>query len=79
MANRSVGGTPARARRAGSFAQASGRYKRHWTGRLPRSVLSERLTATWQLACLPNGPQYGWATPTECWPFLGNPVPSTLQ
>src|SRR4051812_63898 len=27
-------------------------------------------TATWQLSCLPNWPQYWRATPAECAPFL---------
>jgi hypothetical protein len=39
-------------------------------GRLADTVLMDRLTATWQLSCLPTWPQYCRATPTECLPFL---------
>jgi len=35
-------------------------------GKLPRSVHSERLTATWQFSVFPSCPQYCRATPTEC-------------
>src|SRR6266478_2431638 len=48
-------------------------------GRLVLQVATDRLTATWQLSCLPNCPQYWCATPTECLPFLGKPVSSTIQ
>ena len=37
------------------------------------------LTATWQLSCLPNTPQYWRATPTECLPFFGKLVSSMIQ
>ena len=33
-------------------------------------MLMDRLTATWQLSCLPTWPQYCRATPTECLPFF---------
>ncbi len=38
-----------------------------------------KLTASWQLSCLPNCQQYWRATPTECLPFLRKPVSSTIQ
>src|SRR5688572_25072835 len=72
-------GIPAVARRSGSPAQASGRYRRQATGRLARSLASDSVTATWQLSCLPSWPQYWRATPTEWRPFLGMPVSSTIQ
>jgi len=49
------------------------------TGRLPRSLAIERLTATWQLSVLPSRPQYWRATPTECVPFFAYPVSSMIQ
>ena len=72
-------GTPARDRSAASSAQLSGRYIRHATGRLAVAVATDNETATWQLSCLPNCPQYCRATPTECRPFLGKPVSSTIH
>ena len=42
-------------------------------------VATERLTATRQFSCLPTCPQYCRATPTECLPFFGKPVSSTIQ
>ena len=35
-------------------------------------------TPCWQLASLPNAPQYCCCTPTECSPFFGKPLPSTI-
>lgn len=37
-------------------------------------LASDRVTATWQLSCLPIWPRYWRATPTECVPFLGMSV-----
>src|SRR5215469_3657711 len=48
-------------------------------GRLAASVATDSVTATWQLSCLPSCPQYWRATPTECRPFLGMPVSSTIH
>ena len=48
-------------------------------GRLPRSVAIDSDTVTRQLSCLPVWPQYCRATPTECFPFFGNPVSSKIQ
>ena len=48
-------------------------------GRLAASLATDKLMATWQLSCLPSWPQYWRATPTECRPFLGKPVSSTIQ
>ncbi len=48
-------------------------------GRLELHVATDRLTATRQLSCLPTCPQYCRATPTECLPFFGKPVSSTIQ
>jgi hypothetical protein len=48
VAKASVSGTPAFARRAGSLVHVSGRYSRHWIGRLPASLASDRLPAPWQ-------------------------------
>src|SRR5260370_42483872 len=48
-------------------------------GNLALHVATDRLTATRQLSCLPNCPQYWCATPTECFPFFGNPVSPTIQ
>src|SRR5215831_16290773 len=48
-------------------------------GRLASAVLSDKLTATRQFSCLPTWPQYCRVTPTECFPFFGNPVSSTIQ
>jgi hypothetical protein len=70
---------PVFCRRSRSSVQASGKYKRHAIGRLARQVLTDRLTATRQLSCLPNCPQYWRATPTECRPFFGKPVSSTTH
>ena len=36
-------------------------------------------TPSWQLAVLPNVPEYWRCTPTECSPSLGKPVSSTAQ
>jgi hypothetical protein len=38
-----------------------------------------RDTKDWQLSCLPNWPHHCRATPTECLPFLGNVVSSTID
>jgi hypothetical protein len=48
-------------------------------GRLAFHVATERLTAIWQLSCLPVCPQRCRATPTEWVPFPGRPVSSTIQ
>ena len=48
-------------------------------GKLALQVLTDKLTAAWQLSCLPIWPQYCRATPTECLPCLGNPVSSTIH
>jgi hypothetical protein len=50
---------------------------RSWGSRWP--FASDTLTATWQWSALPNGPQYWRATPTECRPFLGYAVSSTIH
>jgi hypothetical protein len=39
-------------------------------GRQADTVLLDRLTASWQLSCMPAWPQYCRATPTECLPFF---------
>ena len=62
-----------------SLAHTSGRYKRNEIGILDNSVVTERLTATRQLSCLPTCPQYCRVTPTECLPFFGKPVSSTTH
>jgi hypothetical protein len=72
-------GTPALARRFGSLAHASGRYSRQATGRLAAWLAIDSVTATWQFSCFPSSPQYCRATPTECLPFLGKLVSSTIQ
>lgn len=41
--------------------------------------LTDRLTATRQFSCLPTCPQYCRTTPTECVPFFGKPVSSTIH
>src|SRR3954453_17024575 len=46
---------------------------------MPPSLARDSDTATWQLSCLPNWPQYWRATPTEWVPFLGKPVSSRIQ
>ena len=66
-------------RRWRSSIQDSGRYRRYATGILAFSVVTERLTATRQLSCLPTWPQYCRATPTDSRPFFGNPVSSTTH
>src|SRR5579859_5353517 len=76
---RNLVGTLAFLRRSGSSTQACGRYRRQAIGRLAELLATDRLTATWQLSCLPSWPQYCRATPTEWLPFLGNPVSSTIQ
>ena len=43
-------------------------------GRLAWWLAIDSETTAWQLSCLPSWPQYRRATPTECLPFLGNPV-----
>ncbi len=43
------------------------------------SLASDTLTATWQFSCLPSTPQYWRATPTECCPFFGKAVSSTIH
>jgi hypothetical protein len=48
-------------------------------GRLARSVLTDKLTATRQFSCLPTCPQYWRVTPTEFSPFFTKPVSSTIQ
>ncbi len=57
-------------RRLRSLSHDSGKYRRNATGLLAFSVLTERLTATRQLSCLPTWPQYCRATPTDSRPFL---------
>ena len=78
MANATSGGTFAAARRAGSFAHASGRYSCQEIGSEASALATESETATWQLSCFPSSPQYCRATPTECGPFFGNPVSSRI-
>src|SRR5687767_16009654 len=65
------GGSPALRARSRSANQLSGTYKRQPSGQLSPSPLQCKLTATWQLAILPNAPQYCRATATECAPALG--------
>ena len=48
-------------------------------GRLACSAASDRVTAAWQLSCLPSWPQYCRPTPTEWVPILGLPVSLTIQ
>jgi transposase len=79
VANATDSGTPAARRRLASSHHSCGRYSRHAIGMLAAAVASDRLTATWQLSCLPSCPQYCRATPTECVPFLGVPVSSITQ
>ena len=40
---------------------------------------TERLTAGWQMSCLPSWLPYCRAAPTECLPCLGKPVSSMIQ
>src|SRR5215472_19339763 len=70
---------PAGSQRAASWHHTSGRYKRHAIGKLECHVLTDKLTATWQLSDLPVCPQYCRATPTECFPCFGKPVSSTIH
>jgi hypothetical protein len=79
VAKPTSGGTPALRRRTGSAAQSCGRYSRYATGRLAARLATDSDTATWQLSCLPSCPQYCRVTPTECRPFLGNPVSSMIH
>src|SRR5215471_4630329 len=72
-------GTPALARRASSLAHDCGKYNRYAIGKLAKSLAIDSETATWQLSCLPNCPQYCRATPTECLPFFGKPVSTTIH
>src|ERR1017187_4175492 len=67
------------ARLAGVSNQDSGRYSRHANGQLASHVLQCKLTATWQLATLPNVRQYCRATPTEASPALGKEVSSIIH
>src|SRR5262249_61576858 len=70
---------PAGSHRAASWPHTSGRYKRYAIGKLEYHVLTDKLTATWQLSDLPVCPQYCRATPTECFPCFGKPVSSTIH
>ena len=72
-------GTPARSWRARLLVQLSGRNSRNAsiTGTSPRANVSD--TMVWQLAVLPSAEAYCGATPTECVPFFGKPVSSTIQ
>src|ERR1035438_533530 len=72
-------GTSAFSRRSASSAHSLGRYRRYPIGRLELHVDTDRLTATRQFSCLPSCPQYWCATPTECFPFFGKPVSSTIH
>ena len=47
-------GTPACWQRLASWHHTSGRYNRQAIGRLAFHVLTDKLTATWQLSCLPT-------------------------
>ena len=67
------------ARRAGSCAQATGRYSVAPSSQARTPVQSATVTATWQLATLPSAPQYCRATPTECVPCLGKLVSSRIS
>ena len=62
-----------------SSPHTSGRYSRQAMGKLALQVLTDKLTAAWQFACLPIWPQYCRATPTEYLPCLGNAVSSTIH
>src|SRR5947209_16729287 len=79
VSNWIASGTPACFLRAWSSAHSCGKYNRQAIGRLTRLVLTDRLTATRQFSCLPTCPQYCRTTPTECVPFFGKPVSSTIQ
>src|SRR3954451_22475896 len=72
-------GTPAARQRARSSVHSFGKYRQKPSGELPRASVRCRLTAIWQFAVLPSVPEYWRATPTECSPFLGNPVSSMSQ
>ena len=72
-------GTPAAAQRPASEVHASGRYKR-WSARArPRGPTWARNAPAWQLAILPNAPQYCRATPTDLTPCLGKSLPSNTH
>ena len=47
-------GTPACQQRAASWHHTSGRYNRHAIGKLACHVLTDKLTAAWELSDLPN-------------------------
>ncbi len=72
-----------RAARSGSSARAGshclGRNSRQFTGHEAVSVTRCTLGATWQLAVLPNAPQYCAATPGEAWPSSGKDTSSITQ
>src|SRR5947208_3953561 len=70
---------PAASQRAGSFVHSGGRYSRLSTKARPRGPTWARKTPTWQLATLPNTPQYWRATPTDYFPCLGKPLLSTAH
>jgi hypothetical protein len=60
-------------------SHASGRYNAAPSIQARTPVHSAAVTATWQLATLPNVPQYWRATPTEWVPCLGKLVPSSIS
>ena len=72
-------GTRACCRRAGSCAQAFGRYNRTATGQVACGWLSQQVTAIWPWPTLPSVPEDGLATPTEVVPCLGKPVSSKTK
>ena len=74
-----LSGTRQAARRFVSSSQDSGRNSRQSNGQLACSATAFTDTPSWQLAVLPNVPQYCRCTPTECSPSLGNPVSSTAH
>jgi len=72
-------GTRQAARRSASLSQLSGTNSRQSNGQEACSVTALTDTPNWQLAVLPNVPEYWRCTPTEQVPSLGKPVSSTAQ
>ena len=64
--------------RASTVSHDAGTYNAAPSIQACTPVHSAAVTATWQLATLPNVPQYWRATPTECIPCFGKLVASRM-
>src|SRR3954471_21656109 len=62
--------------RRGSSSHSAGKNNRQSIGHDACAVTALMETPTWQLATLPNAPQYWRATPTDIRPNFGKPVSS---